>query len=251
MPTHTFKCVEISLLKHGHSPLNGSGSLQAQAERTRTAKGPASGAEERGENAGPGHRGLGLCSSGRRVPPTGCRGLSPAAARSRHRGGFGDTVSPRSHLPPPSLETRGLRSQASKGSHGASARGTKDGAGGRGGVRPRPPPGFASTRGQGLRAQKLPSARTPRPRGPAVRRPVTCAQPGDAGPGPGDPRRLLPHRGRSPSRVPRHPRSPVRGLSRPAPGAWGPPRRRGRVRGRGAPRKWRGSPRRDPAPTCW
>lgn len=102
----------------------------AQPERTRIKKGWASGGEERGENAGPGDRGLGLCrpveltpsSCPQRPssqlpsvlefrmlcapPPKAARGMSPAARlRSWHCGGS-RTVLQRSHLPLPALARR-------------------------------------------------------------------------------------------------------------------------------------------------
>lgn len=114
---------------------DGHGRWGAQPEHTRTKKGLASGGEERGENAGPGGRGLGLCRPVE-LTPSSCpqrpssqlpsvlefgmpcaprratRGMSPAA-RSWHCGDSG-TLSPRSHLPLPA-SARGLRNQPSKG----------------------------------------------------------------------------------------------------------------------------------------
>lgn len=114
---------------------DGHGRWGAQPERTRTKKGLTSGGEERGENAGPGGRGLGLCRPVE-LTPSSCpqrpssqlpsvlefgmpcaprratRGMSPAA-RSWHCGDSG-TLSPRSHLPLPA-SARGLRNQPSKG----------------------------------------------------------------------------------------------------------------------------------------
>lgn len=130
--------------------------MEAQPERTRAKKGPASTGEERGENAGPGDRGLGLCRPVELTPSScpqrpssqlpslefgvpcatmGCPGLSPAAS-SWHSGGS-RTVPQRSHLPRPA-SADGLRNQPSKGYTTRSARSPKNSAGDAGDVRPRP-----------------------------------------------------------------------------------------------------------------
>lgn len=246
-------------------PLRWPCELEAQPERTRAKKGPASGGEERGENAGPGDRGLGLCRPVELTPSSCPQRPSSQFPSALEFGvpcapdGLFRAESSRSFLAPRRLEDRsakkpsappGLGGWAPKlaleGLHDAQCTQPEKQCWGRGRCAP-PAPYPPERDGCTLRNFPAPARCAREAQGRTARLPVPNPARRDRTAAPRDPSRFFPHGGRSPARAPHVP------VARRAPGresaasldllpdlgtaAVPPPHKRGRVRCSRAPRK--------------